>query len=113
MKTCLHKIFLMYPKQTTNISKGKKKSELTPTKLKLKSKIKELQQKIKRQTRKISSLKDIIENLKSNQLLKQAPAELLKDQFSGLTLEMLKSEMQNAKRKCRGYRCSEEVKNLL
>ena len=76
-----------------------KKSELTPTKLRLKRKIKVLQQKIRRQTKKISSLKDIIDNLKRNQLLKQAPAELLKDQFSGLTLEMLKNEMQNAKKK--------------
>ena len=69
-----------------------------------------LQQKIRRQTKKISSLKDIIENLKRNQLLKEAPAELLKDQFSGLTLEMLKNEMQNAKRKCRGHCNTEEVK---
>ena len=90
----------------------KKKSELTPTKLKLKRKIKDLQQKIRRQTKKISSLKDIIDNLKRNQLLKQAPAELLKDQFSGLTLEMLKSELPNAKRKFRGYRYIEEVKNF-
>ena len=79
-------------------------SELTPTKLKLKRKIKVLQQKSRRQTKKISSLKDIIDNLKRNQLLTEAPAELLKDQFSGLTLEMLKNEMQNAKKKM--YRSS-------
>ena len=77
----------MQPKQTTNISKRKeKKSELTPTKLKLKRKIKVLLQKIRRQTKKISSLKDIIDNLKRNHLLKEAPYELLKEQFSGLTL---------------------------
>ena len=63
-----------------------------------------LQQKSRRQTKKISSLKDIIDNLKRNQLLKEAPAELLKDQFSGLTLEMLKNEMQNTKGKFRGHR---------
>ena len=91
---------------------NRKNSELTPTKLKLKRKIKVLQQKIRRQTKMISSLKDIIDNLKRNQLLKEAPAELLKDQFSGLTLEMLKNEMQNAKRKCRGHRYTEEVKNF-
>ena len=90
----------------------RKNSELTPTKLKLKRKIKVLQQKIRRQTKKISSLKDIIDNLKRNQLLKEAPAELLKDQFSGLTLEMLKNDMQNAKRKCRGHRYTEEVKKF-
>ena len=69
-----------------------------------------LQHKIRRQTKKISSLKDIIDNLKRNQLIKEAPAELLKDQFCGLTLEMLKNEMQNAKRKCRGHHYTEEVK---
>ena len=57
-----------------------------------------LQQKIRRQTEKISSLKDIIDNIKGNHLLKEAPAELLKDQFSGLTLDMLKNDMQIAKR---------------
>ena len=68
-----------------------------------------LQQKIKKQTKKISSLKDIIDSLKRNQLLKQTSAELLRDQFSGLTLDMLKNEMQKAERKCRGYRYTEEV----
>ena len=68
----------------------RKKSELTPTKLKLKRKIKVLLQKIRRQTQKISSLKDIIDNLKRIHLLKEAPYELLKEQFSGLTLRFLK-----------------------
>jgi len=91
----------------------RQKSELTPTKLKLKRKIKDLQQKIRRQTKKISSLKDIIDNLKRNQLLKEAPAQLLKDQFAGFTLKMLKNEMQNAKRKCKGHRYTEEVKKFV
>jgi len=90
----------------------RKKSELTLIKLKLKRKIKVLQQKIRRQTKKISSLKGIIDNLKMNHLLKETPAELLKDQFSGLTLETLKNEMQIAKRKCRGHRYTEKVKNF-
>ena len=38
----------------------RKKSELTPTKLKLKRKIKVLQQKIRRQTKKISSLRILL-----------------------------------------------------
>ena len=67
----------------------RKKSELTPTKLKLKRKIKVLLQKIRRQT-KISSLKGIIDNLKRNHLLKEAPYELQKEQFSGLTLRCSK-----------------------
>jgi len=87
MKTCLHKIFPMQPKKNYKHKQEKrKKSELTPTKLKLKRKIKVLLQKIRRQTKKISSLKDIIDNLKRNHLLKEAPYELLKEQFSGLTL---------------------------
>ena len=63
-------------------------------------------QKIRRQTQKISSLKDIIDNLKRNHLLKEAPYELLKEQFSGLTL------IQIAKRKCKGHRYTEIVKKI-
>ena len=90
----------------------RKKSDLTPIMLKLKRKVKVLQQKIRRQAKKMSSLKDIIDNLTRNYLLKEAPAELLKDQFSGLTLEMLINEIQIAKRKCRGHRFTEKVKKL-
>ena len=87
------------------------KFELTPTKLK--RKIKMLKLIIRRQSKRTSSLTDIINNLKKKQLLTEASAELLKDQFSGLTLEMLKYEMQNANRKCRGHHHTEEVKSLL
>ena len=68
----------------------RKESELTPTKLKLKRKVKVLLQKIRRQTQTISSLKDIIDKLKRIHLLKEAPYELLKEQFSGLTLRFSK-----------------------
>jgi len=91
----------------------RKKSELTPTKLTLKRIVKVLQRIIRRQTKTISSVKDIIDNLKRSQLLKEAPAELLKDQFSGFTLDIIKHEMQNAKRKCRDHCYTEEVKILL
>ena len=91
----------------------RKKFEITPTrKLKLKRKIKMLQQKIQRQAKKISSLKDITNILKKNILLKETTAELLKDQLSCFALEMLKNEIQNAKRKGRGHRYTDEVKNF-
>ena len=41
--------------------------------------------------------------------IKEAPAELLKNEFSGPTREMFKNEMQNAKRKCRGHHYNEDV----
>ena len=60
----MHAHNLPYLRQTNkNQKQEKRKSELTPTKLKMKKKIKILQQKIRRQTKKISSLKDINNHL--------------------------------------------------
>ena len=112
MKTCLHKIFPMQPKKSYKHKQEKrKKSELTPTKLKLKRKINVLLQKIRRQTKKISSLKDITDNLKRNHLLKEAPYESLKEVFWSYS-EMLKNEMQIAKRKCKGHRYTDILKKI-
>ena len=46
------------------------------------------------------------------QLLKKAPAEVLKDLFSGLTLEMFENEMQKAERKWKGHSYPEKVKSF-
>ena len=96
MKTCLHKIF-SHLSQTNCKHKEEKRNKFELNTYKAKIEMKMLGQNIRRKTKKISSLKDIINKLKRNQLLKETTAELVKDQFSGLTLEMLKNEMQNAK----------------
>ena len=66
----------------------------SPTKAKLRKKIKNLQQKLRRQNLKISSLIGLIKNMRNR--------KLLQDQFSGLTLEMFQNQMKNSVRKTRG-----------
>ena len=66
----------------------------SPTKAKLRKKIKNLQQKLRRQNLKISSLTGLIKNMRNRKLLEKAPAELLQDQFSGLTVEMFQNQIK-------------------
>ena len=81
----------------------------SPTKAKLRNKIKNLQQKLRRQNLKISSLTGLIKNMRNRKLLEKAPADLLQDQFSGLTLEMFQNQMKNSVRKPKGRRYNEEI----
>ena len=80
---------------------------MSPRKKQLKQKIKILQQKLRRKNKKIKTLNDLITSMKEKNLLNSSPAELLKDQFSGLTLDMFESELKNTKRKAKG-RCYNE-----
>ena len=84
----------------------------SPTKAKLRKKIKNLQQKLRRQNLKISSLTGLIKNMRNRKLLEKAPADLLQDQFSGLTLEMFQNQMKNSVRKPEGRRYNEEIKKF-
>eukprot|EP00795_Rhopilema_esculentum_P011471 gene11471-21685_t len=45
-------------------------------------------------------------------LLREEPAKLLKDQFSGLTLTMFENQIKNSKRKAGGKRYHEEIKKF-
>ena len=84
----------------------------SPTKATLRKKIKNLQQKRRRQNLKISSLTGLIKNMRNRKLLENAPADLLQDQFSGLTLEMFQNQIKNSVQKPGGRRYNEEIKKV-
>ena len=49
--------------------------------------------------KKVDSLSRIIKNLEKNKIVSNHAAEILDHNFSGLTLELLKSELKNRARK--------------
>ena len=93
--------------------KKAKTATKSPTKAKLRKKIKTLQQKLRRRNLKICSLTGLIKDMRNRKLLEKAPAELLQDQFSGLTLDMFQNQIKNSVRKHGGRRYNEEIKNVL
>ena len=84
----------------------------SPSKVKLRKKVKRLQQKVRRRDKKITSLQGLVNTLQDKHLIKSSAANLLKDQFSGLTLEMFQNELKNCKREKKGYRYHKEVKKF-
>ena len=57
-----------------------------------------MKQKFKRKERKIDSLSRIIRKLEKNKIVSNHAAEILYYNFSGLTLELLKSELKSIAR---------------
>ena len=92
--------------------KKAKTTKQSPTKARLRKKIKNLQQRLRRQNKKISSLTDLIKDMRNKKLLGKAPADLLEDQFSGLTLHMFQNQIKNSTRKAGGRRYHEEIKKF-
>ena len=58
------------------------------------SKIKVLKQKLRRKYKRISTFKDIISQLKGKQLIKEQLAVQLQDEFSGLSLVVIKNHFK-------------------
>ena len=78
----------------------------------LKKIIKKLKQNFEPKEKKVDSLSRIIKNLEKNKIVSNHAAEILYN-FSGLTLELLKSELKNRARKQMDYRYSDEVKKYI
>ena len=76
------------------------------------SKIKVLQQKLRRKNKSISTSKDIISQLKDKQIINEQPAVQLQDAFSGLSLEVIKNHFLNRNRSTKGYRHNEDAKKF-
>ena len=88
-------------------------SELaSPTKAKLRRKIKTLQQKLRRRETKIDSLEKMYEQLKQKQFLSTDAADILETNFSGMSKELMKSELKNKNRGAEGGRYSDELKKF-
>jgi len=84
----------------------------TPTKTKLKKKLKLLQQKVRRQRLKINSLQQLLKSLKQKGLLNNDDGEVISSKFEGLSQEIFINELKNCKRHAKGHRYSAEIKKF-
>ena len=99
--------------EITNTIKEKILKQSSPKKLLLRKKIKILKQKLKRKDKKIASLSKVIQNLEKKKIISIDVAELLENNFSGLTKELLKSELKNRGKKKKVIDTLKKLKNLL
>jgi hypothetical protein len=91
---------------------SKRKPTSSPKKQKLRRNVKTLKQKLRRRGKKVESMNEIIKNLKKKEYLSNEIAELLNTNFSGLTNEIMQSELANNNRASKGKRYSDEVKKF-
>lgn len=85
---------------------------VTPIKRKLKSRVKVLQQKVRRLNSKILNMQDLLAEIKKKKLIDDDAQRLLENEFEGTHLELFKNELSNKKRKPTGCRYSEELKKF-
>ena len=71
-----------------------------------------MQQKVRRKEKKISSLTELFDDLTSRKLINNDAASRLNENFSGLTLELIKNHFYNQDRDPRGRRHNDEVKKF-
>ena len=104
------------PQQQEQLSQPNKKRKIitspSPTKTKLRQKIKTLKQKLRRKEKKIQSLSDVINTLQEKKLLTEDCGTIMERRFSGLTKEIITSELKNNARKSNGKRYSDELKKI-
>ena len=81
-------------------------------KLEEKKKNKVLQQKVRRKQKKISTLTKLFSDLTSRKLINNEVASNLNENFSGLTLELIKNHLFNQDREPRGRRHNDEAKKF-
>ena len=84
----------------------------SPTKKKLERKIKTLNQKLQIRNNKINSLHDIIDTMKNRSMLSFSAADILKDQFTGISSEIFTNEIRNLSATPKRMRYSEELKKF-
>jgi len=84
----------------------------TPRKILIKSKVKILQQKVRRLKTKIKTLNDVLGELKNKRLIENDPCDLIENEFEGIQLEILKNELANKKRKPTGCRYNDDIKKF-
>lgn len=90
----------------------RKKQPETPTKSRLRKKIKFLQLKARRNKCKISNLKDLVKDLQEKQLLEKDSVSLLLDKFEDLPQEIVGNMIKNKIRKKTGCRYSKTIKEF-
>ena len=95
-------------KEPKSPSKEQLKSEI----VQLKREVKTLRQKVKRKVTKIGSLSNLIDDLKEKALIDESTVTVLKNKFSGTTLELIKNQLLNQEKDPKGRRYEEEVKKF-
>ena len=98
--------------ETLSPPSKKSKPSPSPTKTKLRRKIKTLKQKLKRKEKKIECMNDLIKTLKEKNLLSEDCGAIIEYHFSGMTKEIIKSELINHNRDGTGKRYSDEIKKF-
>ncbi|KYN22595.1 hypothetical protein ALC57_05003, partial [Trachymyrmex cornetzi] len=79
---------------------------------KMQKMIKVLQQKVRRQRKKIQNLTDLLKKLTDKKLLESNALELINHQFGGITVALFESEWKNHNHANTGVRYSKELKNF-
>ena len=78
----------------------------------LQKKVKTLQQKLRRKTSKIENMGNIIGELKERCLVSPTVASVLDNNFSGVSLDVIRNHFSNKGKKSQGHRHSEEAKRF-
>uniref|UniRef100_A0A2S2NEK3 THAP-type domain-containing protein n=1 Tax=Schizaphis graminum TaxID=13262 RepID=A0A2S2NEK3_SCHGA len=106
-----HSSTLVTPARRLNFPKSPI-THSTPTKTKLKKKLKLLQQRVRRQRLKINSLQQLLKSLKQKGLLNSDDGEVISSKFEGLSQEIFMNQLKNCKRHAKGHRYSAEIKKF-
>jgi len=89
-----------------------KHPSFSPSKAKLKNKIKLLQQQVRRQNKSIKNLKDLLKDLKKKNLIDKEAEELIMDKFDGTALDIFQNVVKNKGKKLTGHRFSKKIKEF-
>ena len=84
----------------------------TPTKSKLRKKVKRLREQLRHKDKKIKHLQDIVGNMKKRNMVSDSFSDLLAENFSGLPLELFKHEKANVGQAKNRLTYSEEIRKM-
>lgn len=94
------------------LTKKRKQLPQSPKTLRLRKKIKTLNQKVRRRNRKISSLQELVKLLKKKNLLEQHTSNIIENHFEGPLNEIFKNELLNKNKNVKGRRYSSAIKHF-
>ena len=96
----------------TIISKSTLSTNASPTKAKLKAKIKILKQKLRRKEKKKKFIKGYAKKSKQKKIVSEDAANVLCENFSGLTFDIIKNQFKNNTSLPKGHRYTDEIKKF-
>ena len=96
----------------TSTNNSPSKEELKEKLIEHKKKIRVLQQKVRRKERRISDINNLLQDLKSKELLKGSQCDNLRSSFYGLSADVIINHFNNQLREAKGCRHNDEVKKF-